>query len=183
MKSPVRSRPGRPRSGAAAGAAAYGAELGAVQVGAGELACHRAQYARHRLRGGGGRAPPVTGQLDAPYGDWVFGSQLVDGAMQAVGLTRKQLPARLFCPQIVTDTGAKLSKSLIRDESTDLPSDVALWMLDTRLWPGSLAEYAEQLLGAAEVLLSDPRHFFRAHSAGELNRLLTAPQPRSVPAQ
>ncbi|MGW8375658.1 hypothetical protein ACWG0Q_07715 [Actinacidiphila sp. SB3-2] len=73
------------------------------------------------------------------------------------------------------------TKSLIRDGAAS-PDDAAAWMLDTRLWPGSLAEYAEQLLAAAEVVLSDPRHFFRAYSASGFGRLLTTPTPRSVPA-
>ncbi|GED89289.1 hypothetical protein [Streptomyces sp. 6-11-2] len=114
-------------------------------------------------------------------GDWVFGSTLVDNAMTAIGLTGGQLPTRLFCPQVVTDTGAKLSKSLIRDGKAPLPDRSAPWMLDTRLWPGSLAEYADRLLDMAEVLLADPRHFFRSYSAGELGRLMSAPT-RSVTA-
>ncbi|MFI2037624.1 hypothetical protein ACH470_23695 [Streptomyces bottropensis] len=115
-------------------------------------------------------------------GDWVFGSHLVDGALQAVGLTPGQLPARLFCPQIVSDTGAKLSKSLIREGRAPLPEGAAPWMLDTRDWPGSLAEYVDRLLNTTEVVLSDPRHFFRSYSAGELSRMMTTPAPRSVPA-
>lgn len=115
-------------------------------------------------------------------GDWVFGSHLVDEALQAVGLTRAQLPARLFCPQVVTDTGAKLSKSLIREGRAPLPEGAADWMLDTRQWPGTIAEYAEQLLATTDTLLSDPRHFFRAYSAAEIGRMMTAPATRSVPA-
>jgi hypothetical protein len=112
-------------------------------------------------------------------GDWVFGSTLVDNALTVIGLTAGQLPTRLFCPQVVTDTGAKLSKSLIRDGKASLPAGSAPWMLDTRLWPGSLSEYADRLLGMAAVLLSDPRHFFRSYSAGELARLMSQPT-RSV---
>ncbi|MPY63266.1 hypothetical protein [Streptomyces spongiae] len=117
-------------------------------------------------------------------GDWMPGCLLVDGALQAVGLTRGQLPARLFCPQVVTDTGAKLSKSLIREGRASLPDGAAPWMLDTREWPGSLTEYVDRLLALTEVLLADPRHFFRSYSAGELGRLMTTatPAPRSVPA-
>ncbi|MBL1095789.1 hypothetical protein [Streptomyces coffeae] len=115
-------------------------------------------------------------------GDWVFGSLLVDEAHQAVGLTRAQLPARLFCPQIVTDTGAKLSKSLIREGCTPLPHVAAGWMLDTRQWPGTVTEYTDQLLAMTEILLSDPRHFFRSYSATEIGRMMTvAPVPRSIP--
>ncbi|GGR52167.1 hypothetical protein [Streptomyces roseolus] len=116
-------------------------------------------------------------------GDWIFGSQLVDEALRAVGLTGGQLPARLFCPQIVTDTGAKLSKSLIREGRAALPEGAAPWMLDTRLWPGSITEYADQLLAMTETLLSDPRHFFRSYSAAEVGRLITVPPPRSVPSR
>lgn len=112
-------------------------------------------------------------------GDWVFGSTLVDNALTAIGLVGAQLPTRLFCPQVVTDTGAKLSKSLIREGRASLPEGSAPWMLDTRMWPGTLAEYADRLLHMADVLLSDPRHFFRSYSAGELGRLMTSPT-RSV---
>ncbi len=115
-------------------------------------------------------------------GDWVFGSLLVDEALQAVGLARAQLPARLFCPQVVTDTGAKLSKSLIRDGHAPLPEGATDWMLDTRQWPGTVAEYADQLLAVTETLLSDPRHFFRSYTAAEINRMMTAQDLRSLPA-
>ncbi|MEU2878349.1 hypothetical protein [Streptomyces sp. NPDC007070] len=114
--------------------------------------------------------------------DWMPGCILVDGALQAVGLSRGQLPARLFCPQVVTDTGAKLSKSLIREGRASLPDGAAPWMLDTREWPGSLGEYVDRLLGLTDVLLADPRHFFRSYSAGELGRLMATATPRSVPA-
>ena len=115
-------------------------------------------------------------------GDWIFGSLLIDEALQAVGLTRSQLPARLFCPQVVTDTGAKLSKSLTREGHGTLPTGTADWMLDTRQWPGTITEYADQLLDLTATLLSDPRHFFRSYSAAEIGRMMTAPAPRSVPA-
>ncbi|WP_435241873.1 hypothetical protein [Streptomyces cucumeris] len=114
-------------------------------------------------------------------GDWIFGSLLVDEAHRAVGLTRAQLPARLFCPQILTDTGAKLSKSLIREGYAPLPHIAADWMLDTRRWPGTVIEYADRLLAATEILLSDPRHFFRSYSAAEIGRIITAPTARSAP--
>ncbi|WBO63923.1 hypothetical protein [Streptomyces camelliae] len=127
-------------------------------------------------------SPQGTLHVMVKGGDWVFGSHLVDEALQAVGLTRGQLPARPFCPQVVTDTGAKLSKSLIREGRAPLPSGAADWMLDTRLWPGTIVEYAKQLLAMTDTLLSDPRHFFRSYSAAEIDRMITAPATRSVPA-
>jgi hypothetical protein len=127
-------------------------------------------------------ADPRTLQVMVKGGDWTFGSALVDGAMLALGLAERQLPARLFCPQVITDTGAKLSKSLIRDGRGTLPEGAAPWMLDTREWPGTTAEYADSLLALAEVLLSDPRHHFRSYSAAEIGRLMPAASARSVPA-
>ncbi|WP_411108561.1 hypothetical protein [Streptomyces sp. c-19] len=56
-------------------------------------------------------------------------------------------------------------------------------MLDTRQCPGTVPEYADQLLAMTETLLSDPRHFFRSYSAAEIGRLITAPSPRSVPSR
>lgn len=44
----------------------------------------------------------------------------------------------------------------------------------------SLSEYAGGLLRMVDVLLSDPRNFFRSYSAGELGRLMTAPATRSI---
>ncbi|MFF0427249.1 hypothetical protein ACFYUJ_22885 [Streptomyces sp. NPDC004520] len=128
-------------------------------------------------------SPQGTLHIMVKGGDWVFGSHLVDEALQAVGLTRTQLPARLFCPQVVTDTGAKLSKSLIREGRAPLPEGAAPWMLDTRQWPGTVTEYADQLLAMAKTLLSDPRHFFRSYSAAEIGRLMTMPSPRSIPSR
>ncbi|MGW1283810.1 hypothetical protein ACWDBD_14315 [Streptomyces sp. NPDC001118] len=127
-------------------------------------------------------SPQGTLHVMVKGGDWVFGSHLVDEALQAVGLTRGQLPARLFCPQVVTGTGAKLSKSLIHEGRAPLPAGAADWMLDTRQWPGTITDYAEQLLAMTDTLLSDPRHFFRAYSAAEIGRMMTAPATRSVPA-
>ncbi|ALO96096.1 hypothetical protein SHL15_5014 [Streptomyces hygroscopicus subsp. limoneus] len=93
-----------------------------------------------------------------------------------------QLPAPLFRPQVVTDTSAKPSRSLIREGRAPSLADAADWMLDTRQWPGTVPEYAEQPLSLTDTLLSDRRHFFRAYSASEIGRLMTAPATRSVPA-
>ncbi|WP_345942400.1 hypothetical protein [Streptomyces sp. SID2888] len=56
-----------------------------------------------------------------------------------------------------------------------MPDGSAPWMLGARMLPGSLSEYADRLLDMAAVLLSDPRHFFRSYSAGELDRLMSRP--------
>lgn len=80
---------------------------------------------------------------------------------------------RLFCPQIVTDTGTKVSKPLIREGRAELPAGAAPWVLDTRQWEGTPGDHAESLLALADVLSSDPRHFFRSYSAPEISRMMT----------
>lgn len=55
-------------------------------------------------------------------------------------------------------------------------------MSDARERPGTVAEYADALLGLAHMLLSDPRHFFRPYSAAEIGRMMAAPPTRNVPA-
>ncbi|MFC9085985.1 ASCH domain-containing protein [Nocardiopsis dassonvillei] len=107
-------------------------------------------------------------------GDWAFGSQLVDGALGAIGAPGHQMPLRIFTPQVLAHTGAKLSKSLLRERGKGaLPADVEPWMLDTTSWPGSADHYVDALLWLVGELLTDPKHFFRSFTVKELGRLMT----------
>jgi ASC-1-like (ASCH) protein len=108
-------------------------------------------------------------------GDWVFGCQLVDGALGALGTPAVQMPIRIFTPQVLAPTGAKLSKSLLREQGKGvLPADVEPWMLDTTAWPGGVDNYVDALLWLVGELLTDPKHFFRSFTVKELGRLMTA---------
>src|SRR5690606_3080495 len=80
-------------------------------------------------------------------GDWAFGSQLVDGALGVLETPGARMPIRIFTPQVLAPTGAKLSKSLLRDRGSEaLPADVEPWMLDTTQWPGETDHYVDALL-------------------------------------
>jgi ASC-1-like (ASCH) protein len=71
-------------------------------------------------------------------------------------------------------TGAKLSKSLLRERGRDaLPADVEPWMLDTTAWPGTVDDYVDALVWLVGGLLADPKHFFRSFTVKELGRLMT----------
>jgi ASC-1-like (ASCH) protein len=108
-------------------------------------------------------------------GDWAFGCQLVDGALGALGTPAAQMPLRIFTPQVLAPTGAKLSKSLLREQGKGaLPADVEPWMLDTTAWPGSVDDYVDALVWLVSELLTDPKHFFRSFTVKELGRLMTA---------
>ncbi|MGH3688326.1 MAG: hypothetical protein ACRDRU_00270 [Pseudonocardiaceae bacterium] len=77
-------------------------------------------------------------------GDWAFGCQLVDGALGALATPAAQMPMRIFTPQVLAPTGAKLSKSLLREQGRGaLPADVEPWMLDTTTWPGDVDNYVK----------------------------------------
>jgi ASC-1-like (ASCH) protein len=106
-------------------------------------------------------------------GDWAFGSQLVDGALGVLDTPGARMPLRVFTPQVLAPTGAKLSKSLLRDRGDDsLPADVEPWMLDTTTWRGGTHDYVDALLWLVGELLTDPKHFFRSFTVKELGRLM-----------
>lgn len=54
-------------------------------------------------------------------------------------------------------------------------------MLDTRQWPGTIAEYAEHLLFTTDTLLSDPQALLPRVLGRRDGRMMTAPATRSVP--
>lgn len=111
-------------------------------------------------------------------GDWAFGCQLVDGALRALDTPAAQMPIRVFTPQVLAPTGAKLSKSLLREQGKGaLPTDVEPWMLNTTAWPGSVDNYVDALVWLMGELLTDPKHFFRSFTVKELGRLMTVRPP------
>ncbi len=105
-------------------------------------------------------------------GDWALGCQLVDWALSILPLDRKLWPIRLFAPQITTETGSKLSKSLIRKNEMSFPDINCEWVIDPSKWNGSFDDYVLALVWLVEQLLSDPKHFFRSYSYQELQRLM-----------
>ncbi|URN05635.1 ASCH domain-containing protein [Actinomadura madurae] len=129
-----------------------------------------------------GRDPDVL-HVMLKGGDWAFGCQLVDGALGALGTPAAQMPMRIFTPQVLAPTGAKLSKSLLRGQGKGaLPADVESWMLDTTTWPGELDNYVDSLVWLVDRLLSDPKHFFRSFTVKELGRLMTE-RPSALPVR
>lgn len=85
------------------------------------------------------------------------------------------MPIRIFTPQVLAPTGAKLSKSLLREQGRKaMPADVEPWMLDTTAWPASVDNYVDALLWLVTELLTDPKHFFRSFTVKELGRIMTS---------
>lgn len=108
-------------------------------------------------------------------GDWAFGCQLVDGALGALNTPPAEMPIRIFTPQVLAPTGAKLSKSLLREQGRGaMPADVEPWMIDTSAWPGDIDSYVDALVWLVGELLTDPKHFFRSFTVKEVGRLMTA---------
>ncbi len=107
-------------------------------------------------------------------GDWVFGCQLVDWALGGLGYNINQLPMRFFAPQIVVETGAKLSKSLINQGSMEMSGQRNDWILDTSGRVKTDENYIENLIKLVDNLMSDPKHFFRSYSYTEIDRIMEA---------
>ncbi|MBB2912992.1 ASC-1-like (ASCH) protein [Streptosporangium becharense] len=105
-------------------------------------------------------------------GDWAPGCQLVDTAFAA--LHGIHPPARIFTPMILTDTGAKLSKSLIRDNKVAPPPGAQPWMLNATEWNGSIDDYVDAMVWLVRLMLSDPKHFYRSYTTLEVDRLMSA---------
>lgn len=120
----------------------------------------------------------VTLSVMVKGGDWAFGCQLVDEAFaQLPGLTP---PPRIFTPMVLTDTGAKLSKSLIREGKVPPPPGAKPWMLDATAWQGDVDDYVDTLVHLVGRMISDPKHFYRSYTTMELDRLMTARPPAAV---
>jgi ASC-1-like (ASCH) protein len=111
-------------------------------------------------------------------GDWAFGSQLVDGALLALGTPASDMPARIFTPMVLSGSGAKLSKSLLR-AAPNSPAHTGIedWMLGAASWPGTIDQYADALIWLVSGLLADPRHFYRSFTTAELGALMTQRPP------
>ena len=54
-------------------------------------------------------------------------------------------------------------------------------MLDTSAWPGDTDSFADAMVWLVELMISDPKHFYRSYTTQELDRLMTA-RPTTVPA-
>ena len=104
--------------------------------------------------------------------DWAVSTQLVDWALGVLGYKSIEVPMRIFTPQIVTETGAKLSKSLIRDGDKSM-DNVPEWILDMNKLKEKLPNtYVKDMVALVEKFVSDPKHMYRSYSYQEIARLL-----------
>lgn len=104
-------------------------------------------------------------------GDWCFSTQPVDWALGVLGYNALQIPVRWFTPQIVTQTGAKLSKSLVRANDSSM-LEVPDWLLDMGKFRKNFTNYPEMMVWLIEEFLSHPRHFYRSYSYSEIQHIL-----------
>ncbi|WP_436758219.1 ASCH domain-containing protein [Streptosporangium sp. V21-05] len=104
-------------------------------------------------------------------GDWAPGCQLVDATFAA--LRGIHSPPRIFTPMVLTDTGAKLSKSLIRDNKVPPPPGTQPWMLNATEWNGGIDDYVDAMVWLVRLMLSNPKHFYRSYTTLEVNRLMS----------
>lgn len=105
--------------------------------------------------------------------DWMPACQLVDMALGRMGITNVFTPVRFFTPQIVTETGAKLSKSAIQQHSEKFTREnLPEWIMDARILKMRFPDLYERIISIITLLMSDPRHTFRDYSYHEFIRLM-----------
>lgn len=88
-----------------------------------------------------------------------------------MGYSPIQIPVRIFTPQIVTETGAKLSKSLIGEGDFTL-EDIPEWILDMNVFAKINSDYVADIVRLVEQFLSRPRHMYRSYTYQEIIRIL-----------
>lgn len=82
---------------------------------------------------------------------------------------------------VLTDTGAKLSKSLIREGKVTPPPGAQAWMLDVTAWEGDTDSYVDALVWLVSKMLADPKHFYRSYTTAELDKIMAARPATSTP--
>ncbi|MGI5293004.1 ASCH domain-containing protein [Nonomuraea polychroma] len=75
---------------------------------------------------------------------------------------------------VLTDMGAKLSKSLIRDGKMPAPPGTRDWMMDITSWPGDVGSFVDAMVWLVGRMLADTKHFYRSYTTQELDRVMTA---------
>ncbi|MEU2059157.1 hypothetical protein [Streptomyces sp. NPDC013455] len=103
--------------------------------------------------------------------DWAPGCRLLDEAFLC--FPGAHPPARVFTPVVLSASGAKLSKSLMREGRAELSPGTPPWMLYATRWEGTAQRYAVTLHRLVSLMLSDPRHFERGYTTSELARMWT----------
>lgn len=99
--------------------------------------------------------------------DWLLAVLLVDEGLDILDCDRGQRPLRVFVPQIVTESGAKLSKSLIQSGNA-IYQEIEPWLLNAALLQSNHPDYANRLVNMMESMLQDPGHSFRSYSCREI---------------
>lgn len=106
-------------------------------------------------------------------GDWIYSTQTIDLAFACMGYGALEIPSRIFTPQLVTMTGAKLSKTLI--EAGDLTvSQIPEWLLDLAKFKSNFGpNYMQKIMKLAEELFRDPRNMYRTYTIKEIVDILS----------
>ncbi len=104
--------------------------------------------------------------------DWASGCRLLDEAFLCY--PNSLPPPRIFTPVVLSASGAKLSKSLLREGTADLSPQTEPWMLDATAWNGTAQEHAFTLHRLVSLMLAEPRHFERGYTTLEVAHLIEA---------
>lgn len=106
-------------------------------------------------------------------GDWIYSTATIDLAFSALGYAALDVPSRIFAPQIVTSTGAKLSKSLISSGDESM-KNIPDWMLDLQTFKHHFdPDYLKRIVTLTQEFFRDPRNMYRTYTVEEIADLLS----------
>lgn len=101
-------------------------------------------------------------------GDWIYSTSTIDLVFGSLGFSALDFPSRVFTPQIVTSTGAKLSKSLISTGDKRM-KNIPNWLLDLDEFKKYFGKkYLDKIIEFTEELFRDPRNMYRTYTVQEI---------------
>ena len=103
--------------------------------------------------------------------DWSVSTPFVDCGLEIMGYKISNVPiTRIFTPQIIDSTGAKLAKSSASDLIKTSMNDLN-WLKDSQQILSN-SERTRKIVSLCQYLMLQPKNFYRCYSINEIERLL-----------
>lgn len=104
-------------------------------------------------------------------GDWSLATSLVDQGLNVLGVNSVCRPMRVFTPLITTVDGAKLSKTLLKENPAKMEG-VPMRLLDMSRLKSEFTDYAECVCRFVDEITANPSDFFRAYNVSVIDQYI-----------
>lgn len=100
-------------------------------------------------------------------GDWSYYCDPINWALASLGFSAMNTPVRLFTPQIVDMSGAKLSKSRSSHERS-----YAQWVMNPARYMQEAPSFVHNVILLVRQFIKAPCHFYRSYTVQEVTKML-----------